>query len=96
MPTALLIALPVALGFIVFACACAWMAPKMHMALRVAGALMFVPVALFCLYGFAASMEPGDFHIVWRIGYVLMLLGSLAAMGRLAFARRIQKPSEQE
>jgi hypothetical protein len=89
MPTELLIALPIGIGFLVFAGVCMFMAPHLHMTLRIVGAFAFVAVALFSMYGFAAAMEPGDFHKFWRIGYALTFLGSLASIGRLLFARRL-------
>jgi len=86
-PTALLIALPLGVGFLAFAGVCVFAAPRMPAALRIIGALAFVPVALFSLFGFAASFEPGEFHVVWRVGYALAFLGSLASIGRLLLAR---------
>jgi len=29
-----------------------------------------MPLTLFCVFGFATSMEPGENHIVWRVGFV--------------------------
>ncbi len=46
-------------------------------AVRILLALMFVPPTLFCLFGFAATLEPMDTVRQWsfRIGYTVLGLG---------------------
>ena len=39
----------------------------------VLGLLLIAPIP-FCLFGFAASFEPGRYHWVWRIGYGAVIL----------------------
>ncbi len=49
--------------------------------------MLLAPIP-FCLFGFAASFEPGRYHWVWRIGYALTALGCLASILRLYWPRR--------
>ncbi len=95
MPTGLLIGslimLAVGLVLLVGGIATIIKAPQMGAGIRLCAMLMFVPAVLFCPWGFAAAMEPGDYHILWRIGYVLVFLSSLAAIGRLVFSKREQQ-----
>jgi hypothetical protein len=52
-------------------------------------AVLLLPVASFCLFGFLASFEPGDRHLAWRFGYGLVGIGSLTV--GLGFAWRLWK-----
>ena len=61
---------------------------RSHGAQIVLGLLLF-PAALFCVYGFAATFEPMDAIRQWtfRIGYVVVGLGLVAAILFLFFRR---------
>lgn len=96
MPKELLIALPIALFVIVAAIRAVVIAPRLGMASRIVAALVFAPVALFCVYGFVASMEPGDHHVIWRVAYVAVILACLSAIGRLVFAKLQHWKVDQE
>jgi len=48
---------------------------------RVLAALAGVALALFSIYGFICTFEPGEGALAWRIGYSgLFFLGALLAM----------------
>ena len=49
--------------------------------------LLLAPVP-FCVFGFAASFEPGPYHWAWKIGYAIVGLGCLAGALRLFMPRR--------
>lgn len=81
---------------VVAAVRCVIVAQRLQPAVRTVAALVFAPVALFCMYGFAASMEPGDYHIVWRVAYAIIFLACLSAIGRLVLARQPKKKPNQD
>lgn len=95
MPTPLIVALIIGFALIVWAGRCIILARRLHPAVRIVAALTFAPVALFCLYGFAAAMEPGDYHLVWRVGYAVVFFACLFAMGRLVLAKRVSDTVDQ-
>ena len=87
MPNELFIVLPVGLAILVAAFCAALTAPRLGVAVRALAALVFAPLALFCVYGFAASMEPGDYHFIWRMVYPALFLACSSAVMRLVFAK---------
>ena len=95
MPTTLIVPLLVAIILVIAASACVVMAPRFPTAMRIVAALLFVPLGLFSVFGFAAAMEPGDYHVVWCVGYSVLFLACLLAIGRLAFAKGATRSSDQ-
>jgi hypothetical protein len=87
MPTELLIAVIIASAILLAAGTSIVMVARLGLAIRIVAALAFVPLALISAWGFAAAMEPGDFHVVWRVLYAAVFVACLGAIGRLAFAR---------
>ena len=61
----------------------------MPLAVRIVLVLALVGIAVFCLFGFLTTLEPGDF-ILWRIGYGVIGVASLAWAARIALTRRVQ------
>ena len=41
-------------------------------------------------------MEPGDYHIVWRVGYAVVFLACLFAIGWLVLAKRVNEKVNQD
>lgn len=95
MPTASILPLLMGVVLIIAAVACAVLAPRLPTVMRIAAAIIFLPLALFCVYGFAAAMEPGDDHIVWRIGYPVLFAACLTAIGRLVLTKGAPHRSSQ-
>lgn len=81
--------IPLLIGLVILGAAigCALSAPRLHLVVRILVALIFAFLGMCCLWGFAAAMEPGDGHLVWRVGYVVLLVACLVAMGRLILAK---------
>ena len=55
----------------------------MKILLAVVGSILFLALAAFCLFGFLATLEPTDTpgtFLAFRIGYVVVGLGSLAGL----------------
>ncbi len=52
---------------------------------RILGALVLLAMALFCVFGFFASFEPG-FGLIWKVGYGALGCGFL--VGAVALVRR--------
>jgi hypothetical protein len=46
-------------------------------------AAVLLMLAAFCVFGFLASFEPTDNALVFRIGYAIIGIGSLAGAGVL-------------
>ena len=96
MPTPLIVALIIGFAIIAFAIRCVIGTRQSNPAKRILAAVIFVPIALFCLWGFAAAMEPGDYHIVWRVGYGVVFLMCLFTIGCLVFAKRSKEDGTQD
>ena len=96
MPNLLFIPLIFGFTILVAASVCVVMARRLNTAIRIVAALAFAPVALFCMFGFAASMEPGDNHVVWRVVYLVVFLACLLAIGRLVLAKPLKGTINQE
>ena len=92
MPTELIVPLVIGLIIVLSACACAVKAPRLPMPIRIVSVVVLIPVGLFCAFGFAAASEPGDYHHVWQIGYAIVFLACVSAIGRLALAGKAKKP----
>jgi len=88
MPRELLFGLPIALILVIAVGATIVAAPRLGPLIRILALMLLLPVAFFCAFGFAASFEPGDFHVVWRVLYAVVFLASLAGAARLAFVKR--------
>ena len=88
MPTSLIIGLLGYLAAVIIATIgvvkTGWYVPRIILA------LLLLPAALFCLYGFAATFEPADAVTQWsfRIGYVVVGLALAATILVLLFRRR--------
>ena len=95
MSTPLIIALIVGLAIAATAIRALIAAPRLSIAVRVAAALTFVVLALFCAFGFAAAMGPGDDHIIWRIIYGGVFHACAFAVVRLALARRSTETTQK-
>lgn len=95
MPTTQLIPLLVFLAIAAAAITAAVKAPRISMPLRIVAALVFAPVALFSIYGFMASMEPGESNLPWRVLYPIVFLASASAMGRLLLVKSVLSRSDQ-
>ena len=96
MPTPFMFLLLIGFAIVIAASVCVVMARRLHTAIRIVAALAFAPVALFCMFGFAASMEPGDNHVVWRVVYLVVFLACLLAIGRLVLAKPLKGTINQE
>ncbi|MCH7751942.1 MAG: hypothetical protein IH898_07295 [Planctomycetes bacterium] len=92
----LLVVLSIGLVIVVAATAVVVMASRLGTLIRIIAALAFVPLACFCLFGFAASFEPGDYHVIWRVLYAVVFLACIAALGRLVLVKRQKSGSTQE
>lgn len=81
--------MPFLIGFVlvVTAVASAVCAPTMPVMIRITAATIFLMLALFCVYGFIAAMEPSESAMYSRVAYPLLFFSCLAALGRLAFSR---------
>lgn len=90
MPVELLVALLIGFVLVTALTTIVVMASRLGVVIRIIAGLAIMPLAGFCLFGFAASFEPGDFHVVWRVIYAVVFLVCLAALGRLVFAKRWQ------
>lgn len=88
MPPELLIALLIAVIVISGAIAAVAAAPRLRWPARILALLLFLPVTLFSVFGFVASFEPGDYHIIWRILYATVFISCVAGAGRIVTARR--------
>ena len=91
MPATLTVALLVGVIVFIAATTCIVMAPRLPSGLWIVATLVFAPLALFSIFGFAASFEPGDYHVVWRAGYVVTFFACLLALGGLALRREARK-----
>jgi len=87
MPTSLIVPLTIAVILLIATIACVMMAPRLPKAVRIAVALVLVLLGLFCALGFVAAGEPGDYHAVWRVGYAVLFVSCVVAIGRLAVVR---------
>jgi hypothetical protein len=89
MPKALIVASLVGTLIVISAVAAVIKAPRLGKVVRFVAALPFAPIGIICLYGFAAAMEPGDFHVIWRILYAAVFFACLGAIGRLLFSKSL-------
>lgn len=88
MPKSLIVPLAIAVILLVATIACVIIAPRLPKAIRVVASLVLVLLGLFGAYGVVASGEPGDYHVVWQVGYAVLFLACLAAMVRLVVVRQ--------
>ena len=96
MPNELLVPLAIGLVIVVAATAVVVMASRLGTLIRIVAALPFFALACFCLFGFAASFEPGDNHVIWRVLYAVVFLACISALGRLVLVKRQKSDSTQE
>lgn len=94
MPTTLVIPLLIGIVLIIAAVACAVFASRLPAVIRIASAAIFLSLALFCVYGFIAALEPGEWAIFFRFAYPLLFAFCLAALGRLVFAKNAFQQEE--
>jgi uncharacterized membrane protein len=57
---------------------------------RIVGAFMLLALALFCLFGFLASFEPGN-GLLWKAGYGALACGCFAMAVALLIPCRIKR-----
>ena len=84
--------LMMSLAFLATLLACIF-APQLPAALRGLLALGLVPVILFCCFGFMATFEPLEpaVQTTWRVIYSAIAVSSIAAIARLALAKKPTK-----
>ena len=92
--TVMLVVLIVAAAMLLFsAIVLAVFASQIPRVLRLLTVFAFIPVELFCILGFLASMEPGDSHVWWRMIDVIGFLLCIGFSARLVMARDRQPMS---
>lgn len=66
-------------------------------AARVLLAILLLPVAAFCLFGFVATFEPLDLVTQWtfRIGYAVLGISAVASIARLSRGRTGSSPKQK-
>jgi|GEM_PF-2319061 len=88
MPPALIYSLMLGTVALLLALVAVLRAGSLTAPVRFMAALVFAPLACFCVFGFGAAFEPGAWHVVWRWVYAVTFLACVAALVRLAVARR--------
>ena len=88
MPAALIYSLLLGTVAVLLAVVSVFRAEKLTTPVRLMVAMVLAPLACFCVFGFGAAFEPGEFHIVWRWLYGTTFITCLAALWRLNRARR--------
>lgn len=88
MPPALIYSLLLGTVALLLAVVAVFRADKLTSPVRFMAAMVFAPLACFCVFGFGAAFEPGDYHVVWRWVYAVTFLACVAALVRLSVARR--------
>ena len=83
-----LIAVLALLGALVLGAVFAFQKRPLSGAVRIVFVLLLLAPIPFCLFGFAASFEPGPNHWVWRIAYATIIVGCLGTILRLCWPRR--------
>lgn len=83
MTTALIVPLIIGCAVVLAAVLCVVKARQFPIAIRILAGLFFALFGLFCAFGFAAALEPGDDRLIWQVGYALTFLACLFAIGRL-------------
>ena len=96
MPYSLLVALVIGAVVIAVAVRCVLSARQAGPAQRILTAVIAVSVGLFCLFGFLAAREPGDYRIVWQIVYGLAFLVCMAATVFVFLARQSNSDAEHD
>ena len=96
MPSQLLIPLLIGPLIAVSAAIAVAAAPRLPVVARILAGLVLAPIALFCVFGFVAAMEPGDYHVVWQVGYIALFLLCTLAITRLALAPFSQPDVDEE
>jgi len=61
--------------------------PVLKILARILGALVLLAMALFCVFGFFASFEPGN-GLIWKVGYAALGCGFLVGAVALALGGR--------
>lgn len=95
MSDALFVALLIGFLFFLAACAAFILAPRLGTGLRLAAVLILTAVALICLFGFVATLEPIEHRPVWRILYGTVFVVCVSVGFRLIAAKRINAKDEQ-
>ena len=62
-------------------------ASKFSKTIRTICAFAYLPVTIFCVYGFLAAQEPGNSAIYFRIGYPIIFIISLMSIIRLKLSK---------
>ena len=96
MPDHLLIPLLIAAVIAVLAAIGVVAAPRLSVVARILVGIVLAPIALFCVFGFLAAMEPGNYHVFWRAGYIALFLLCVLAIARLALAPLSQQNVDEE
>ena len=87
MSIGLLIGLAICLIIIATALTAIVAAPRLGVVARILALCLLLPIACFCVFGFAASFEPGESHLKWRILYTVIFIVCLAGAVRLVIAK---------
>ena len=87
MPPALIYSLLLGTVALLLALVAVLRAERLTSPIRFMAAMVFAPLACFCVFGFGAAFEPGDYHVVWRWVYAVTFLACVSAMVRLGVAR---------
>lgn len=95
MPDALIYSLLLAAIVLGLATVAVFRADRLAAPVRFLVALVFAPLACFCVFGFLAAFEPGPGHIVWRWLYAVTFLACVAALVRLAVVQRDGTPRDR-
>jgi peptidoglycan/LPS O-acetylase OafA/YrhL len=88
MPPALIYSLMLGTVALLLALVAVLRAERLTSPVRFMASLVFAPLACFCVFGFGAAFEPGDYHVVWRLVYAVTFLACVAALVRLGVAGR--------
>ena len=83
----------VVLMSVVFAVAlfCLLRAPHLSISARCMAVVAFLPLNLICLFGYTASTEFSDRHVIWDLSYAFIFVSCLLAVARLIFADKAKK-----
>ncbi len=88
MPPALIFSLLLGSVAVLLAGVVVFRAEQLTSPVRLMAAIVFAPLACFCVFGFGAALEPGNDHVVWRWLYAITFLVCGIALVRLMLLRR--------
>ena len=88
MPPALIYSLVLGTVVLLLALVAVLRAEMLTSPVRFMAAMVFAPLACFCVFGFGAAFEPGAWHVAWRWVYAVTFLACVSALVRLGITRR--------